>query len=120
MTGATGRAVMAASRAGGGVAAGDLGGREGQPPGACSSGAWSESRTSAGRAAAAGGGAVGSGWIRSDDILRTEDELFQEMMRELGFQRRGKNVVTRLTAAITQSAPNAPGHHGPPRRLIQN
>ena len=29
-------------------------------------------------------------WIRSDDILRTEDELLQEMMRELGFQRRGK------------------------------
>jgi very-short-patch-repair endonuclease len=24
-------------------------------------------------------------WIRSDDILRTEDELLQEMMRELGF-----------------------------------
>jgi very-short-patch-repair endonuclease len=54
-------------------------------------------------------------WIRSDDILRTEDELLQEMMRELGFQRRGKNVVARLTAAITQSA-NAPGHHGLPRR----
>jgi hypothetical protein len=59
-------------------------------------------------------------WIRSDDILRTEDELLQEMMRELGFQRRGKNVVARLTAAITQSAPNAPGHHGLPRRLIQS
>jgi very-short-patch-repair endonuclease len=43
-------------------------------------------------------------WIRSDDVLRTEDELLQEMMRELGFQRRGKNVVTRLTAAIIQSA----------------
>jgi hypothetical protein len=26
------------------------------------------------------------------------------MMRELGFQRRGKNVVARLTAAITRSA----------------
>jgi hypothetical protein len=39
------------------------------------------------------------------------------MMRELGFQRRGKNVVARLTAAITQSAANAPGRHGPPRRL---
>ena len=55
-------------------------------------------------------------WIRSDDILRTQDELLQEMMRELGFQRRGKNVVVRLTAAITQTA-NAPGHHGRPRRL---
>jgi very-short-patch-repair endonuclease len=39
-------------------------------------------------------------WITTDDILRTEDELLQEMMRELGFQRRGKNVVARLTAAI--------------------
>ena len=48
-------------------------------------------------------------WIKSDDILRTRDELLQEMMRELGFQRRGKNVVARLTAAITQSAANAPG-----------
>jgi hypothetical protein len=39
------------------------------------------------------------------------------MMRELGFQRRGKNVVAQLTIAITQSASNAPGRHGLPRRL---
>ena len=56
-------------------------------------------------------------WIRSDDMLRTQDELLQEMMRELGFQRRGKNVVARLTAAITRSAPNAPGDHRAPRPL---
>ena len=43
-------------------------------------------------------------WITTDDVLRTEDELLQEMMRELGFQRRGKNVVARLSTAITQSA----------------
>jgi very-short-patch-repair endonuclease len=49
-------------------------------------------------------------WIRSDDVLRTEDELLQEMMQELGFQRRGKNVVARLTAAIIKSA-NAPRHN---------
>ena len=42
-------------------------------------------------------------WIRSDDVLRTEDELLVEMMRELGFQRRGKNVVARLTAAIART-----------------
>ncbi len=48
-------------------------------------------------------------WIRTDDVLRTEDELLQEMMRELGFQRRGKNVVARLSAAITRSAANASG-----------
>jgi very-short-patch-repair endonuclease len=43
-------------------------------------------------------------WIRSDDVLRTQDELLQEMMRELGFHRRGKNMVTQLTAAIIRSA----------------
>ena len=53
-------------------------------------------------------------WIRSDDVLRTEDELLQEMMHELGFQRRGKNVVARVTTAITRSAPNASGYHGLP------
>jgi very-short-patch-repair endonuclease len=42
-------------------------------------------------------------WIRSDDILRTEEELLAEMMRELGFQRRGKNVVARLKAAIVRT-----------------
>ena len=54
-------------------------------------------------------------WIRSDDILRTQDELLQEMMRELGFQRRGKNVVARLTTAITRSAPTTPDRHGLPQ-----
>jgi len=48
-------------------------------------------------------------WIRSDDLMRTQDELLQEMMHELGFQRRGKNVVRRLTTAIDRSAPNVPG-----------
>ena len=47
-------------------------------------------------------------WIRSDDLLRTQDELLHEMMRELGFQRRGKNVVARLNAPITWSAPHTP------------
>jgi very-short-patch-repair endonuclease/DNA polymerase III delta prime subunit len=42
-------------------------------------------------------------WIRSDEVLRTEDEILQEMMRELGFQRRGKNVVARLNAAIAHT-----------------
>lgn len=51
-------------------------------------------------------------WVRSDDVLRTEDELLQEMMRELGFQRRGKNVVARLTAAITRSAASPADRRG--------
>jgi len=42
-------------------------------------------------------------WIKSDGMLRTEDELLDEMMRELGFQRRGKNITDRLTAAIRAS-----------------
>jgi len=52
--------------------------------------------------------------LRLAQWIRSEDELLMEMMRELGFQRRGKNVVDRLTAAITRSAPKAPGHHGLP------
>jgi very-short-patch-repair endonuclease len=54
-------------------------------------------------------------WIRSDDVLRTQDELLQEMMRELGFQRRGRNVVARLTAAITQSATRSATRPGQPQ-----
>jgi very-short-patch-repair endonuclease len=47
-------------------------------------------------------------WIRSDDALRTEDELLREMMNELGFQKRGSKIVARLAAAITWSAPGTP------------
>jgi hypothetical protein len=50
-------------------------------------------------------------WVRSDDVLRTEDELLQEMMKELGFQRRGKNVVARLARAIALSGRMPPGRH---------
>ena len=46
-------------------------------------------------------------WISSDGMLRTEEELLDEMMRELGFQRRGKNVVARITEAIRRSGPPA-------------
>lgn len=42
-------------------------------------------------------------WVKSDDMLRTEEELLTEMMRELGFQRRGKNVVARLSAATRRN-----------------
>jgi very-short-patch-repair endonuclease len=52
-------------------------------------------------------------WISSDDVLRTEDELLQEMMRELGFQRRGRKVVARLIAAITRATGNRLGRRGP-------
>jgi hypothetical protein len=42
-------------------------------------------------------------WIESDDLLRTEDELVDEMMRELGFRRHGKNVVATIAAAIARA-----------------
>lgn len=39
-------------------------------------------------------------WIQSDTLLRTEDEMIEEMMRELGFRRRGSRIVAALTLAI--------------------
>lgn len=39
-------------------------------------------------------------WIRSDTLLRTDAELLEEMMRELGFQRRGRKIVERLNLVI--------------------
>ncbi len=39
-------------------------------------------------------------WIESDTLLRTQDEVVGEMMVELGFKRRGKNVVAALEAAV--------------------
>jgi len=39
-------------------------------------------------------------WIESDTLLRTEDELLTEMMRMLGFVRRGSKITAALTTAI--------------------
>jgi hypothetical protein len=39
-------------------------------------------------------------WITSDTLLRTEEQLIDELMRELGYQRRGPRIVEALTAAI--------------------
>src|SRR5262249_32126671 len=39
-------------------------------------------------------------WIESDTLLRTEDQLLAEMMRVLGFMRRGSKITTTLTSAI--------------------
>jgi very-short-patch-repair endonuclease len=39
-------------------------------------------------------------WILSDTLLRTDDELLDEMRNELGFQRRGSQIVARLQASI--------------------
>ena len=39
-------------------------------------------------------------WTASDTLLRTEDQMLTEMMRELGFQKRGSRIVAALTDAI--------------------
>ncbi len=39
-------------------------------------------------------------WIESDTLLRTEEELLAASMKELGFQRRGSRIISRLTMAI--------------------
>lgn len=39
-------------------------------------------------------------WIRSDGLLRTEDELLSAAMEELGFSRRGKKIVDALEQAV--------------------
>ena len=43
-------------------------------------------------------------WIKSDTLLRTDAELLEEMMRELGFQRRGRKIVERLNLVIGATA----------------
>jgi very-short-patch-repair endonuclease len=42
-------------------------------------------------------------WIESDDLLRTEEELIVETMRELGFQRRGSRVDSTIREAIRRA-----------------
>ena len=48
-------------------------------------------------------------WIQSDTLLRTEDELVEALMYELGFKRRGKRIEERLrtTVAGTPGATSA-------------
>ena len=43
-------------------------------------------------------------WIKSDTLLRTNDELLSEAMSELGFNRRGAKIVARITRAIWMSS----------------
>jgi very-short-patch-repair endonuclease len=39
-------------------------------------------------------------WIESDTLLRSREDLIAEVMAELGFERRGKKIVSRIAAAI--------------------
>ena len=42
-------------------------------------------------------------WIKSDTLLRTDDDLIREMMDELGFKRAGKRIMDALTMAIAEA-----------------
>jgi DNA polymerase III epsilon subunit-like protein/very-short-patch-repair endonuclease len=41
-------------------------------------------------------------WVESDTLLRTHDQLLAEVIRVLGFQKRGKKIVAAIEAAISQ------------------
>lgn len=42
-------------------------------------------------------------WIQSDGLLRTDDDLLEEMVRELGFQRRGPRIEEAIRSAIEKA-----------------
>ena len=42
-------------------------------------------------------------WIKSDTLLRTDDEILSEMVTELGYSRRGSRIVDAFRAAIRDS-----------------
>jgi hypothetical protein len=45
-------------------------------------------------------------WIESDTLLRTEGQLVEEVMDELGFQRRGRRIEAAILAAVRQARRN--------------
>ena len=45
-------------------------------------------------------------WIESDTLLRTEDQVLTEVMRTLGFRRRGSRIVATIQRAIRQARRN--------------
>lgn len=42
-------------------------------------------------------------WLQFDELLRTDDQLMDEMVEELGFERRGARIVARIQEAIGRS-----------------
>ena len=42
-------------------------------------------------------------WIKSDDQLRTDDQLLDEMVLELGFKRRGTRIESAVRDAIART-----------------
>lgn len=47
-------------------------------------------------------------WIESDTLLRTEEELLDATVVELGFRKRGGRIVAAITAAISEARRPAP------------
>ena len=57
-------------------------------------------------------------WIESDTLLRTEEQVLDEVVRELGFQRKGPRIREAVLAAIRQArwSPGTPGRQYQARR----
>jgi hypothetical protein len=47
-------------------------------------------------------------WIESDTLLRTEDQLFEKFMSELGFRRRGARIRDAFEQALPVSRRERP------------
>jgi len=45
-------------------------------------------------------------WVESDTLMRTKEQLLSEVMRHLGFQKRGKRIVAAINAAIDAERTN--------------
>jgi hypothetical protein len=43
-------------------------------------------------------------WVKSDGRLRTDDDLLEEMMEQLGMERHGRRIDARLREIIERSA----------------
>jgi hypothetical protein len=52
-------------------------------------------------------------WIESDTLLRTEEELVTEAMRELGFGRKGSRITATITDAVRQARAGTPADAEP-------
>ncbi|WP_442913287.1 DUF559 domain-containing protein [Kribbella sp. CA-293567] len=50
-------------------------------------------------------------WLLSDELYLTRDARIEQGMRELGFSRRGKNIIDRLTAAFEAARTQNKGDH---------
>jgi very-short-patch-repair endonuclease len=47
-------------------------------------------------------------WIRSDTLLRTDEELLDTTVKDLGYRRKGSRIVAAIESAIERTRPAAP------------